>query len=282
MSRKKYSDSELLDILRSEFKKLGRTPTVAYFNKTSNLPSSIIFQKRWGSWNNAVIKAGLEPNPSMHSNNYISKESPKLSKIELIAINSLNNIQKNYLRANPRTFKNLVPGFSLLYKLIDNLELNIEMASEAYSIYVECHMKGLFKGRTFSDIAAASMYIACRKNGIPRSLAQIAKSSNVSKTYLGRVYKNLISDLRIEIEPPSSEKYLICLCKTFNVSEKIQDAAISLLKRVKSTGQNPLSLAAAALYLASQNDIIPLKQAEIASEGYITEVSLRNSVKLFS
>ncbi len=57
----KYSDVELLGILRKESEKLGRTPTVKDFSKYKGVPSFNTYTARFGSWGSAIKKAGLEP-----------------------------------------------------------------------------------------------------------------------------------------------------------------------------------------------------------------------------
>lgn len=56
-----YSDDELLDDLRDLADELGRTPTFADMNDHGPR-SATTFTNRFGTWNNAVEEAGLEPN----------------------------------------------------------------------------------------------------------------------------------------------------------------------------------------------------------------------------
>ena len=57
-----YSNEELLNFL-IEFKtKNGRSPKTNDFDKNDNLPASITYFKRFGSWNNALKLSGLKIN----------------------------------------------------------------------------------------------------------------------------------------------------------------------------------------------------------------------------
>lgn len=51
----KYSDEELLNIIRNKAKELGRTP------KRKEIRQFSVIRDRFGSWTNAVVKAGLKP-----------------------------------------------------------------------------------------------------------------------------------------------------------------------------------------------------------------------------
>jgi len=55
-----YSDNELLSHIAELGNELGRTPSIRDMNKAKDRPSGALYWYRFGSWNNAVAKAGLE------------------------------------------------------------------------------------------------------------------------------------------------------------------------------------------------------------------------------
>jgi hypothetical protein len=61
-SRRKYSDQFLLSELKRYYKENNKTPTCSDFEKNNNYPSPKVYLKRFGSWNAALEKAGLELN----------------------------------------------------------------------------------------------------------------------------------------------------------------------------------------------------------------------------
>lgn len=58
--RKDIDDEELLDMLREAEKKLGHAPTGDWFQEHGSLGSTV-FRNRFGSWNGAIRRAGLNP-----------------------------------------------------------------------------------------------------------------------------------------------------------------------------------------------------------------------------
>lgn len=63
MRKIKYTDEELLKIIKDFFEKEGKPPV-----KNDNLgPSRVTFQRRFGSWYNALEKAGLNINRIIRS-----------------------------------------------------------------------------------------------------------------------------------------------------------------------------------------------------------------------
>lgn len=66
---KLYSDEELLTHIAELGSELGRTPGIRDMNKAEGRPSGALYAYRFGSWNNAVAKVGLDPR-----NRYSEKE----------------------------------------------------------------------------------------------------------------------------------------------------------------------------------------------------------------
>lgn len=54
-----YTSEELVEVIKKEAEELGKTPPLAHFGE--NLPSKEAFEGHFGSYNNAVWAAGLEP-----------------------------------------------------------------------------------------------------------------------------------------------------------------------------------------------------------------------------
>jgi hypothetical protein len=58
--RGKYTDNELFDILRQFYKENGKVPMQSDFTNNSKCPSYALYRKRFGSWNWALLLAGLD------------------------------------------------------------------------------------------------------------------------------------------------------------------------------------------------------------------------------
>jgi len=55
------------------------------------------------------------------------------------------------------------------------------------------------KGRSNDAIASASLYIACRQEGVPRTFKEICAISKISKKEIGRCFKLILKVGRKEI-----------------------------------------------------------------------------------
>ncbi len=72
--RTKYTDEQLLERIKSFYKQFGRIPMKREFNSYRG------FRLRFGSWNNAIIRAGFIPNPSS-AKQYISRDGHKCDSL---------------------------------------------------------------------------------------------------------------------------------------------------------------------------------------------------------
>lgn len=57
-----YTDEELLDALQELAHELGKTPTVSDINRRDDMPSRSTYRSRFGTWNQALEAASIEPN----------------------------------------------------------------------------------------------------------------------------------------------------------------------------------------------------------------------------
>lgn len=86
---KSYTDDELIELLQKLANELGRTPTKRDMNKSKGYPSYATYYYRFGNWNNALQKAGLEINEVLEYTddeliNYLQKLHEKLGKVPTI------------------------------------------------------------------------------------------------------------------------------------------------------------------------------------------------------
>ena len=75
MKRKgKYTNEQLLEMIRAFERRHGHTPSHADCRAKNGLPSSTTFAKIWGNYNNAIRAAGFEPNPDTVERQYSAEE----------------------------------------------------------------------------------------------------------------------------------------------------------------------------------------------------------------
>ncbi len=147
-----------------------------------------------------------------------------------------------------------------LERYASNLHLPPHVTQNAIDIYkkaVECKFT---RGRTFTVVAAASIYASCRINKIPKSLPDIVNATRAGRRELGRTYIALTRTLEIQVRPMlDPQSYVPYYCSELKVDSKVQAKAIEILDKAEKDEKfkcemdrhNPTGYAAAASYIAS-------------------------------
>jgi len=69
-----FDRPELVAYMRSEYSKLGESPSQSHFREKDDLPSEVPYKSRYGNWNNALLMAGLEPNETDTGKDVLKEE----------------------------------------------------------------------------------------------------------------------------------------------------------------------------------------------------------------
>ena len=87
-------------------------------------------------------------------------------------------------RVHSSTDRNLAQAMAELERLSGKVCVSQPIKEKAAVIYRKALDKALVRGRSINSIVAASVYVACRKSGAPRSLGEIAKASLLTRKML--------------------------------------------------------------------------------------------------
>jgi len=145
---------------------------------------------------------------------------------------------------------------------------------------------GLTRGRGTTEIMAAAVYIACREQGIPRSLDEIADTLNIPKKRLSKCYRIMIERLEIKPELANPLDCLSKFCSILDVSEKTKRKAFHIIQQANSqrimSGSKPAVVCAGALYLACIVNGENISQTRIAQKTQISTPSIRKCLSVLN
>jgi transcription initiation factor TFIIB len=136
---------------------------------------------------------------------------------------------------------------------------------------------------------AGAVYAACRLSGLPRDLRDFERAYPlVKRKEVGYAYRLIIKNLNIKPPiPPDPSAFIPKIAAKLNVDERAVREAIYILEEAKKrggreviAGKDPMGVAAAALYMACQETMQNVMQKEIARVAGVTEVTVRNRVKV--
>ncbi len=178
--------------------------------------------------------------------------------------------------------RNLRQAFSELRRFSDKLSVSEAVTEKAAYIYRKALERNLVRGRSITEIIAASLYAACRDMEIPRTLKDLAAVSNVKKKDIARSYRLLLKEMDIKMPVVDAAKCVSKIASRAGMSEKTQRRALEILMKAEqmriSAGKDPMGLAASALYVACIESE-DKTQRDVAEASGVTEVTIRNRTK---
>jgi transcription initiation factor TFIIB len=179
--------------------------------------------------------------------------------------------------------RNLSRAFVQLRTFSDKLSLSDEIIERAAYIYRKALERGLIRGRSITEMIAASLYAACRDSEIPRTLKDVSSVANVGRKDLARSYRLLIREMDIKMPVPDPAKSVSKIASKVEAGEKTRRRALEIIARARqagvAAGKDPVGLAASALYVASTLVGEEKTQRDIAHAAGVTEVTIRNRYK---
>ncbi len=179
--------------------------------------------------------------------------------------------------------RNLTAAFTEVDRMSSHLGLPRKIQEETAKIYRKATDNDLIRGHSIERMSAASLYVACRKIQIPRTLEEIAEVSYATKKELGKSYRYLSRELDIQLPPTDPSMYVARFGSELGMSGEVRTEAIKIIKKAQENkltiGKSPAGISAAALYIASKELGEKRYQSEIAEAANVTEVTLRSRYK---
>lgn len=156
--------------------------------------------------------------------------------------------------------------------------------AEAERIYALAKVHGLYRGRSLPATVGASMYAACRRYSLPRTLGEIATAVGATRAEVGRTFKVVQRGLPETI--PSIglraflQRYADELALSPSVRSHVEEMLAEAQQNPELSGISPHGLVAALIYLAAEQSGEHRSRAQVARVSAITEVTLRSTSRL--
>lgn len=221
------------------------------------------------------VSLGLQTNVGNYSDfkQLSSKQRRKFERLKIQNFRTSSAIERNLKIALPE-----------IKRVTSVLNLSNRIEEEACRIYREASFKGLVKGRAIENVAAASVYAACRSFDSPMSLKDIERAQGLlMKKEIGKTYRLLSRTLNLRMAPQTPYDYIPRICGKLNLSQKAQTDALRLMTDSEDgqflSGRSPMSVASSVVYVSSLINREKRTQRMVAGASGITEVTLRNRYK---
>jgi len=176
----------------------------------------------------------------------------------------------------PSDFKQSLEVLGRRLGLPDNVkERAISIASEAATMRSHRPTPG-------PVLSAAALYVACRESKVLVTFRELAAASGANLRDIGRCYTALLERMNIARPGLNGGTYVHHLALKSPFSEETYRASEEIIRQSTSAGlggRNPMTLAAAALYLASCGNGEKVTQSQVADAAGVGEESVRECCK---
>ncbi|MBE0516699.1 MAG: transcription initiation factor IIB [Methanophagales archaeon] len=164
-------------------------------------------------------------------------------------------------------------------RLSSLLSISGEARESSSEIYRKAWESDLIHGRSIEKILAASMYMACRKHNVPRTLDEIENVTKVGRKDIVKTSKLLAKRLDMKLAPTSPLEYVSRFCAKLNLEKQVEEKARKIIKEALkkdiTSGRGPTGIAASAIYIAAILCDDRKTQKDVAEATGVTEVTLR-------
>ncbi len=109
--------------------------------------------------------------------------------------NKFFRLRKWQYRISTAIERNLKLALAELKRVSSYLKLPKSVEEEAARIYTLAVQRGLVRGRSMESVVAGSLYAACRRHDVPRTLDELSEASSIEKKEIGRTYRFVTREL---------------------------------------------------------------------------------------
>ncbi len=167
-------------------------------------------------------------------------------------------------------------------KLATDLHLGAQVTRRACAICGNAFSRHFGQDLSPQILSAAAVYVGCREAQKAVTLKDVAYASHLDPRAVGRCYVKLIERMHISRPELNENCYVYHLTLKRPVSEQALKQSQEIIHSINSKGvggRNPMTLAAAALYIACCNLGEIITQAEVAEAAGVGEQSVRDCCK---
>jgi len=255
-----------------------------------------------GSTSFALHDYGLRTEIAYGSKDYAGKP------IDYHMAETMNNVRKWHTRTRifspqQRRLSNVLTKINETCSAMSLPKLLVETAAMLYRNF-ESNYEA--KGKSISCMAAATIFLACKKCSVVRSLDEIVEATGLTDQDRSNVklaskyYRLMVMEMGVFTEQAPAvqtsqqsthtpavalaiDQYISKLANMAKIDTKVERLAIDIAHKTNdhllADGKAPNGLAAAYIYLASILLDVNILQRDVSSLSGVTEVTIRNRCK---
>lgn len=166
----------------------------------------------------------------------------------------------------------------------ERLSLPAVVLAESERVFREAKAAGAFRGRNLPSCVGATIYAACRRFNLPRTLGEVARATGARRAEVGRAFKVVQRSVATPIPSTGTRSFLHRYAEELALSAPVRSSVEAMLDEAyqnpELSGISPHGLVAALIYLASERAGERRSRAQVAKVSAVTEVTLRSTSRL--
>jgi transcription initiation factor TFIIB len=169
-----------------------------------------------------------------------------------------------------------------LSKLVRSLSIPTPVVDRSTEICCEVVRRKLVRKRPLDVIAASCSYAACRESNFPVTLREFAAAIRATPEDVGRCYVSIRDQLHLTPPSPNGMAYALKVASRVHASEEATELSVEVERRASAEGfevRNPMTMAAAAVYLACLTTGYDVRQSDAAEAAGVSVMSMRECAK---
>lgn len=255
-------------------------------SKSSDLEEKMKLARATGQTTLAQHDLGIATEISISSKDFSGKT------INYEVANQMHSLRKwqQRIRVSTPRERRLSNVLAKLTDACNSLSLPKNVLETSCMIYRNLDGHVDVKGKSVASITAATLYMACKRCDVVRSLEEICKGICAPKDVKARTklaaryYRTIVMEVGTTKAPAlTMDRYISKIANTAQIETRVERLALEIAEKTKNNhlidGKAPNGIAAAYLYVASillgQNVL----QRDVSSIAGVTEVTIRNRCK---
>ncbi|MBI4258253.1 MAG: transcription initiation factor IIB, partial [Thaumarchaeota archaeon] len=117
-------------------------------------------------------------------------------------------------------------ALSKINEISSNMNLPKNVTETAAHIYRNAVKMNVTKSKSILGITTASVYLACRKCSISRTLKEVARAAGIDGRTLAKYYRFVLKEVESQyVPPPTVQKYISKLINVAKIDTKVERLA---------------------------------------------------------
>ena len=182
-------------------------------------------------------------------------------------------------RKRPKVNRSIPAATSQIDLLTHRLDLPDTCHVYAVDLFKRATTSGFLVGRKVTHCVAAVVLIACRKHDLGVTLADMVKTTGLTKHEVFQTYRSMSETFEANLPLQNPDKFIDIIGDKLNTTKAtIEDAheLIRLVEPAHTAGKDPVSVAAGILYLSYIRTGEVILRRDLARAAGVAESTLSN------